>query len=159
MSRYKEKMTSADSIIIRDCKLIFGEEYIAILDRLKNQIQNYSDLDKGGNAFITIGEVDLFEIKGEASLIFHNGVLDNIVLSPEWNRYNLIKQNGERMHIDEATYLVYKRCRDCLVEKFGPKVNDEYIPEIYEISQHNIAALCMSPDRDSVSLTIKKKED
>ena len=152
-------MTGADSIIIRDCKLIFGEEYIAILDRLKNQIQASSDLDQDGNAFITIGEVDLFEIKGEASLFFHRGVLDNILLSPEWDRYNLVKPNGERLHIDEAAYLVYKRCRDCLVEKFGPKVNDEYIPEIYEISQHNIAALCMSPGRDCVSLTIKRKED
>lgn len=150
-------MTSADGIIICDCKLIFGEEYDLIIDRLKNQIQASSDLDKDGNAFITVGGVDLFEIKGEATLFFHKGVLDNIVLSPEWNKYNLIKQNGERMHIDEATYLVYKRCHDCLVEKFGPKVNDEYIPEIYEISQHNIAALYISPGRDHVSLTLRSK--
>lgn len=32
-------MTSADGIIICDCKLIFGEEYDLIIDRLKNQIQ------------------------------------------------------------------------------------------------------------------------
>lgn len=152
-------MTSTDSITIRDCELSFGEEYDAIIDRLKNQIQAYSDLDKDGNAFLTIGDIDVFEIKGEASLFFHKGVLDNIVLTPEWNRYNLVKPNGDRLHIDEAVYLVYYKCHDCLVGKFGSKVNDEYIPEIYEISQHNIAVLCMSPGRDHVNLTIKRKED
>ena len=103
-------MKSTNSIIICDCELIFGEEYDSIINRLNNHIIASSSLDKNGSAFITVGGVDLFDIKGEATLYFHNGVLDNIVLSPEWNMYSLIKQNGERTHIDEAMYLVYKTC-------------------------------------------------
>ncbi|MCR5203406.1 MAG: hypothetical protein K6D02_10045 [Lachnospiraceae bacterium] len=150
-------MINGESIIIKGCELSIGEKYNLIFNRLKNQIHTSSDLNKDGNAFITIEEIDLFEIKGEATLFFHNGVLDNIVLLPEWNKYNLIKQNGERMRIDEATYLVYKKCHDFLVKHFGPKVNDEYIPETYAISQHYFAALYMSPDRDSVRLVLRSE--
>lgn len=148
-------MVNGENIIIKDCELSMGEKYDVIFNRLKNQIRTSSDLDKDGNAFIAVGAVDLFGIKGEATLFFHNGVLDNIVLSPEWNKYDLIKQSGERMHIDEATYLVYKKCHDFLVEHFGPKVNDECIPEIYAISQHHFAVLYMGTGRDSVSLVLR----
>ena len=147
-------MINGESIIIKDCELIIGEEYELLFNRLENQIRTSSDLDKAGNAFITVREVDLCEIKGDATLFFHNGVLDNIVLSPEWNKYNLIKQDGERMHIDEAAYLVYKKCHDFLVKNFGPKVNSDYVPEVYEISQNLFATLYMSPGRDSVSLVL-----
>ena len=148
-------MISGESIIIKDCNLIIGEAYDVVFNRLKNEIRTFSDLDKDGNAFITVGNVDMFEIKGEATLFFHMGVLENIVLFPNWNKYNLIKQNGERMHIDEAAYLVYKKCHDFLEKNFGTKVNDEYIPEIFKVSQYYFAALYMSPGRDSVSLVLR----
>lgn len=150
-------MTNEENIIINGYKLIFGEEYDSIIDSFRGQIIASSNLDREGNAFITVGEIDIFEIRGEATLFFHKGVLDNIVLSPEWNMYNFVNKNGERMHIDEAMYSVYKKCHDSLVDKYGPKVNEEFIPEIYEISEHNFAALYISPGRDSVSLTLRSK--
>lgn len=122
---------------------------------MNNEIFAFSDLDKDGNAFITMRNVDTFGIKGKATLFFHKRVLDNIVLSPDWNMYNLIKQNGEIMHIEEATYLVYKRCYDFLVENFGAKVNEEYIPEVFKISRYHFAALYMTPGRDNVSLVLR----
>ena len=150
-------MISGKSIIIKGCNLILGEEYDIVFKRLKNENLTFSDLDKNGNAFITVGNVDLFAIKGEATLFFHMGVLDNIVLSPDWSKYNLIKQNGERMHIDEVAYQVYKKCHDFLEENFGTKVNGDYIPEVFEISQYHFAALYMSPERDSVNLVLRSE--
>ncbi len=150
-------MISGESIIIKGYNLIIREEYDIVFNRLKDEILTFSELDKDGNAFITVGNVDLFAIKGEATFFFHTGVLDNIVLSPDWSKYALIKQNGERMHIDEAAYLVYKKCHDFLEENFGTKVNEDYISEVFEISQYHFAALYMSPGRDSVSLVLRSE--
>ena len=148
-------MINEGNIIIKGFNLKFGEEYFLIYNRLKNEIFTFSDLDKEGNAFITIRNVEAFGIKGEATLFFHMKVLDNIVLSPNWNMYNLIKRNGERMCIDEAAYLVYKRCHDFLEKNFGTKVNDEYIPEVFKISRYHFAALYMTPGGDNVSLVLR----
>lgn len=132
---------------------IIGQKYDLLLDKFKGKAITFSDLDERGNAFITIDSVDIFEIKGEATLFFHDGVLDNIVVSPEWNRYNLIKPDGERMHIDEAVSMVYKMCHACLDDKFGP-FNE--FPEIYAVENGYIAILAVTPGRDNISLTLKK---
>ncbi len=150
-------MISGESIIIKGCGLIIGEKYDIVFNRLKNEILTFSDLDKDGNAFITVGNVDLFAIKGEATLFFHMGALDNIVLSSDWSKYNLIKQNGERMHIEEAAYLIYKKCHNFLMENYGATANDDYIPEIFKISKYHYAALYLSPGRDSVSLVLRSE--
>lgn len=104
-----------------------GMPFAKVEDVLKKEIYAQKAPDEKGLGHIIIKSIEFYGLKGTCTLYFKDGKLRQIGLSPEWNLYDLVDGNGNRLPIDIAVEKIARLSEDGLKDALGtPVEKSEY---------------------------------
>jgi len=104
-----------------------GMPFAKVEDVLKKEIYAQKAPDAKGLGHIIIKSIEFYGLKGTCTLYFQGGELKQIGISPEWNLYDLVDGNGNRLPIDIAVEKIARLSEEGLKDAFGnPVEKSEY---------------------------------
>lgn len=86
--------------------LRFGMNFSEVENKINDVIYVKKEIDEKGLGHIIIKNESFYGLFGTSTLYFINGVLAQISIIPEWNKYNLNDANGNRLPIDQAVDMI-----------------------------------------------------
>ena len=146
-----DRCMNCESILLK-----FGESYGDISCLISTQIYTRQEPDSSGRGHIILEDVEFYGLQGKATLYFQNACLFQVAFSPEWNKYDLLDANGNRLPIDIAVDKIAKNNESELKEKLGePTERSQYGNAVYYCGSLAIIT-SMSRSGDNYSVLVKE---
>lgn len=140
--------------------LAIGESFDKVCGLLGMHIYTKQYPNSEGRGYIIVNDIDFYDLKGKATLYFVEGCLLQISFSPEWSKYDLDDENGNRPPIDLVVNKIAKISNEALQKTFGePVERSKYGGCLYRADRMAIiSSITRSEDGYSVMVKSTKRE-
>lgn len=145
-----------NKIIIEDSEISLGMSFEEARDVLNKKIQRELEPDEYGLGHIFLKNINFYELKGECDLFFSDNILNQIIMKPQWNYYNLRDLAGEALKIDIVVKKVAEINEEGLTKAFGtPLEGSTKKHRIFKAENIDVLAF-ISKFNDNYSVSIGK---